>query len=356
MLWYGTSYGRAEVLSRLRHVGQAAGLRSTFSYSNVLYLAAGEALAARAGTSWDDFLSQRVFAPLGMASTRTGVRGLEAVRNVARPHSDRLGDMRPVPFRDGDNVAPAAALLSNAQDMARWMKMLLGRGTLEGRKVLSPEVVEELFSPHMVVPRGAFSRQVRPESHLEAVGLGWFLRDWRGRLLVWNTGGMDGMSCSVGLLPEEGLGVVVLTNGPRTSFPEALVARALEAYTRAPQQDWSHLRLEVSLAYRKRQQEAQAAQEAARQQGTRPTLALERYAGAYAQPLLGELTVAEEKGRLVVRLAGWEGEAEHWHHDTFRVRWSDPELGTSLLTFQLDAEGRPSRLLVEERGEFLRRG
>jgi CubicO group peptidase (beta-lactamase class C family) len=231
-------------------------------------------------------------------------------------------------------VAPAAALVSNAQDMARWMRMLLGRGSLEGRKVLNPETVETLFSPHMVVGRGPFSRQIRPESHLEAAGFGWMLRDWHGRLLVWNTGGMDGMSSSVGLLPEENLGIIVLTNGGRTSLPEALVAWLLDVYTG----------------------KARKTQEEARVRDTKPTLPLARYAGTYAQPLLGELTVAEQKGRLVVRLAGWEGEAEHWHLDTFRVKWSDPERGTARLTFQLDAEGAPTRLMVEDWGEFQRRG
>jgi CubicO group peptidase (beta-lactamase class C family) len=230
----GTTYSRADILSRLRHVNQAAGLRSTFSYSNVLYLVAGEALGTRAGTSWDDLVRKRLFEPLGMASSHTGMRGLDKVRNVARPHSDVTGEMHPVPFLDGDNVAPAAALVSNAHDMARWVRMLLGHGTLEGHKVLSQETVRELFSPQMVIPRGPFSRQIRPESHLEAAGFGWMLRDWRGMLLVWNTGGMDGMTSSVGLLPEDNLGVIVLTNGGRTSFPEALVARILDAYTGQP--------------------------------------------------------------------------------------------------------------------------
>lgn len=355
-LWYGTTYSRADILSRLRHVTQASGLRSTFSYSNVLYLVAGEALATRAGSSWDDLVRKRLFEPLGMTASRTGVRGLDKVRNVARPHSDAVGEMHPIAFLDGDNVAPAAALVSNAQDMARWMRMLLGRGSLEGHKVLSPETVETLFSPHMVVPRGPYSRQIRPESHLEAAGLGWMLRDWHGRLLVWNTGGMDGMSSSVGLLPEENLGIIVLTNGGRTSFPEALVARLLEVYTGKAETDWSWKRLQASLAFRQRQVAARQAREEARVRDTKPTLPLARYTGTYAQSLLGELTVAEQKGRLMVRLAGWEGEAEHWHLDTFRVKWSDPERGTVRLTFQLDAEGTPTRLVVEDWGEFQRRG
>jgi hypothetical protein len=240
--------------------------------------------------------------------------------------------------------------------VARWLQLLLGRGTLEGRQVLRAETVEALHTPQMVLPRGPFTRKLYPESHFDAAGLGWVLKDHRGRWMVWNTGGMDGMSCSAALLPEEGLGVVVLTNGARTSFPEALVYRVVDAYLGAPARDWSRVRLETSLEFRAKQKQAERAQEQARLAGTKPTLPLARYAGTYAQRLMGDARVAVEQERLRVRLAGWEGAAEHWHHDTFRVTWSNPELGTSFLTFQLDADGAPTRLVLQEVGAFERQG
>jgi CubicO group peptidase (beta-lactamase class C family) len=355
-LWYGTTYGRQDILARLRHLEQASGLRTTYSYSNVLYLVAGEVAAARAGMSWDDLVRTRLFEPLGMRSTGTRLEELLKRPNRARPHVDRTGSATPIAHLDGGNVGPAAAIHSNVKDMARWLQLMLGRGTLDGKKVLSAEVVDALHTPQTLIPRGAFARKLFPESHLDAAGMGWVLKDHRGKWMVWNTGGMDGMSCSAALLPEEGLGVVVLTNGPRISFPEALVYRVVDAYLGAPAKDWSRLRLEASLEHRARQKQAELAQEKARIAGTKPTLPLARYAGTYAQRLMGEASVTVERETLRVRLAGWEGEAEHWHHDTFRVTWSNPELGTSLLTFQLDADGAPSRLVLQEVGAFERQG
>ncbi len=354
-LWYGTKYTRKDIIARLRHLEQQAGLRGTVTYSNVMYLVAGEAAAARAGMSWDSLVRKRLFEPLGMSSTGTHVEELAALSNVATPHVDRTGEPRPARWMDGSAVGPAAAIHSNARDLARWLLMLLGKGTLEGKRVLSPEVVEELHTPQMPLRRDALTRRLFPESHLDAHGLGWLLKDHRGRWMVWNTGGMDGMTCSAALLPEEALGVIVLTNGPRTSFPEALVYRVVDSYLGAPVKDWNKLRLEVSLEYRKKQKEAEQAQEAARMTGTRPSLPLERYAGTYSRPLLGELTVSADKGRLRVGFAGWEGEAEHWHHDTFRVKWKNEALGTALVTFHLDAQGNPTRGVVQDLGEFERR-
>jgi hypothetical protein len=206
----------------------------------------------------------------------------------------------------------------------------------------------------MLLRREALGRRLYPESHLDAHGMGWLLKDYRGRWMVWNTGGMDGMSCSTALLPEENLAVIVLTNGPRTSFPEALVYRVVDSYLGAPVKDWNKLRLEISLEYRKKQKAAEQAQEAARVTGTKPGLPLERYAGTYARPLLGALTVSADKGALRVGFAGWEGQAEHWHYDTFRVKWKNEALGTSLVTFQLDARGAPARMVVQDLGEFER--
>jgi CubicO group peptidase (beta-lactamase class C family) len=361
-LWTYAGYDRAEILARLRFLGQSAGLRASFSYQNVLYLVAGEVLAARTGQRWEEFIATRLFAPLDMRSTSATGQPIAGNSNVAQPHSD-AGDppqARPIAAEGSSSVAPAAAIHSSAADLSHWLLMLLGRGSYAGRRVLQPATVDALFTPQMLIDFEPALKALYPESHFQAYGLGWVVQDYRGRLVVWNTGGLHGMACSAALIPEERLGVVVLTNGPRISLPEALVFRVLDGYLGAspPAKDWSGLRLKASLARRARLAQAERTAEKARMQGTRPTLPLERYAGVYEQPLLGAVTITPQAAgdrRITLQVGhGLVGDLSHWHYDTFRITWRNPLFGTALATFALDPSGAPSRLLIEELGEFRR--
>jgi len=353
LLWLDTGFDRREILRRLRYVGQGAPFRTTYTYLNVHYLALGEVVAARAGQSWDDFVRTRIFEPLGMRRSTTSVRALEGVENVASPHTQRGGVLSPVPYRELDNIAPAAAINSSAAEMANWLLFWLGRGSFEGKRLLSEGAFEEIWKPQMLMGLGKIGRSLYPESHFAAYGMGWVLQDYRGRFVVWNTGGMDGMSCSMAMIPEEGLGVVVLSNLPYTGLPEGTLYRILDAYLGAPEKDWSRIRLDLSLSSRKRGEEAQRAREGARDAGAKPSFALDRYAGVYAQDLMGEARVEHGEHGLVLRIAGnVVGDLEPWRGDVFRAVFRDASLGTGMCRFKTDAREGVVGFELDDYGEF----
>jgi len=355
LLWFGTGYDRDELMRRLRHVPQAAGLRSTYSYQNVLYLAAGQAVARVAGKTWDDFVKERIFAPLGMRRSNTSIRALEGDENVARPHTIRGGSLRAIPYRNIDNIGPAASVNASVSDMARWLLLHLDRGEFEGKRLLSEKTEGEIFAPQMLMGLGAVGKRLYPASHFAAYGLGWVLQDYRGRLVAWNTGGMDGMSSSAALVPEEGLGVVVLSNLPYTGLPEGMIFRVIDAYLGAPEKDWSRVRLDLSLASRKRAREAQDKREGAREEDKKPSLPLDRYAGTYEQAMMGEAVIEMREGRLTLRLgASLRGDLEPWRGDAFRVTFADAELGTAMCRFSLDPKGAVTALELDDHGRFER--
>src|SRR5918993_1303981 len=86
LLWYGTEYDRDEILRRARHIRPSWSLRSRFGYQNLMYLAAGQLVARVGGKSWDEFVRQRIFSPLGMTASGTSIRDLSSSDNVASPH------------------------------------------------------------------------------------------------------------------------------------------------------------------------------------------------------------------------------------------------------------------------------
>ena len=359
MWWPPTTFTRAEIVSGIRYLPPASSFRSRYAYSNVMYVAAGEVVAAVSGRSWDDFLRERIVSPLGMARTTTSTSAL--ADNVAAPHLEVAGVVRPIPVMSFDNVGAAGAVHSSASDMARWVKMLLecGRKGLPPGETcpLKPEAIQRMWTAQFALgtpdpPAGLETLK----ANFAAYGLGFGLRDYRGRKVASHTGGLPGYVSQVALVPEERLGVVVLTNQEETGAFEAVRYRVFDEYLGAPAPpvDWVAAFRKRAEDERKKAEEAVAKAAAARDSASRPSLPLAKYAGRYRDPWYGEVAIAEEGGRLVLtmtRTPGMVGDLEHWQHDTFVARWrqafmSDESPADAYVSFALRPDASIERVTM----------
>jgi hypothetical protein len=189
--------------------------------------------------------------------------------------------------------------------------------------------------------------------------MGWFLSDYRDRKVVAHGGNIDGMTAVVGMMPEEEVGVVVLTNLNGNYLTYSVMTRIFDHYLGDPEggmRDWSAELLDELGALRAEAETQEAEVEASRVAGTSPSAALEEYAGTYRHPMFGELSLSLEGDVLVAsRGSQWIGDAEHWHHDTFRVEWRDRMMGESYLTIRLDLMGVPEAISIQGmEGDFER--
>jgi CubicO group peptidase (beta-lactamase class C family) len=352
MVWYGAPIGRDEVVRRLRYAKPSSSFRSKFGYQNMMYLAAGQVIPAVSGKSWDDFVQERIFAPLGMTASSTTVTALRGAPDVASPHQKVDDKLQVIPYRNIDNIGPAGSINSNVVDMAQWVRLQLNEGRVKKDRLLSSGAVREMHTPHTIVPlRGALAKLV-PESHFSTYGLGWGMQDYRGRLVLSHGGGIDGMISEVALVPEEKLGLVILTNYSPNQLTLALMYRIIDAYLGARPRDWSAELLKTFKEAEKLRKEAEAKEEKERVKDTRPSLPLAKYAGTYKDDLYGEVKVALEKGKVVVRYGpSFVGDLEHWHYDTFRATWRDRTVEKSLVSFRLDARGKVAEARVRVHAE-----
>jgi CubicO group peptidase (beta-lactamase class C family) len=344
-LWYASGSSTEEILRRLRFLRPFAAPRSQYQYNNNAYMVAGQVVQSASGMPWGEFVRRRILEPLGMRETLTGFAGLDARGNVATPHLKVDGAVRPIAYRDFDNIGPAGAMNSSVHDVARWIRFQLAGGEANGQRLVTPLQHREMLTPQFIIPRDQYYPAARLASpHFTAYGLGWFMQDYRGRQLAMHTGSIDGMTALVAMVPEERLGLVVLINLDHAELRHALMYRIIDAYLGGPPRDWSAELRPLYQGMEARGEVARRERESRRVEGTRPSLALDAYAGTYADPdsLVGRLTVSVRDGRLVASMAGGAiaGELEHWHYDVFRARWADVSLGTSFLTFSIDPEGR----------------
>lgn len=357
-VWYGTSFTREEILHRVRFCDPERSFRSRFGYQNIMFLAAGRVVARLTGERWDRFVEERIFAPLGMERSSTSVDSLRGMSNVASPHAEVGDTVRAIEWRDIDNIGPAGSVNSSVAEMAQWIRLQLGEGSYEGERLIPAAAVREMHTPQTLIRREAPWDRTFPESHLLAYGLGWFLHDYRDRMVVEHGGAIDGMRAQVTLVPEEELGLVVLTNmGTSTGLGTALQYRVLDAYLDAGERDWAARYLAVTDSLEAEQEKQERELREARAGDTEPSLPLAQYAGTYADSLYGEIDVRHEDGTLTMAYESFEGTLEHWHHDTFRARFRDAlsaemGLGATLFTFRLDATGRVEALEAPGMGRF----
>lgn len=356
LIWYGSDRTIPEVLKLVRFIPPDHGFRDRFGYCNLTFLAAGEIIPVVTGTRWDDFIKQRFFGPLGMTRSNTTVRDLEGVENVARPHTLIDGEVVAISYRDLDNTGPAGGINSCVQDWTRWMRTQLNGGMLDDKRIVPGAVLRETHTPqNLIRPIPARNRALFPSSHFFAYGLGWFLQDYHGRIVLSHGGGMDGMLSLTVLLPEEKLGVVVLTNYDEQDLYRAIPYRVVDAYLDVEPRDWSGELLEER---RRRLAREKAAESNAtpEHENPRPSLDLARYAGTYRNDALGNASITVNEGALrleIERNAGLKAKLRHKDGDLFEGTWADPYLRTSRIPFRLDAGGRPVEFRIIVRPDFI---
>jgi CubicO group peptidase (beta-lactamase class C family) len=345
LFWPHTTYTREEIIYKLRFMKPASSFRSHYAYDNLLYMTAGQIIPAVTGTSWDDYIRQRIFTPLGMTHSTVSNANIKPSDDVAFPHSRLTGRLQVIPFEILDNAGPAGSINSCAADMAKWVQLQLNRGKFPDRegRLFSEQRSQEMWSPQTILPIGD------PPPALAALkpsfadyALGWGLRDYHGRKLVGHTGGVGGFVSRVMLVPEKNLGVVVLINAEEDGAFDSILFHILDHYFNLPATDWI-------AAYKSREdtQEKEAAEttkkaEAARAADSKPSLPLEKYAGVYNDAWYGPITIRTEGAGLVITFDHTPtmiGNLQPWQHDTFKAHWRDRTIEDAFITFALNPDG-----------------
>ena len=345
LFWPHSTYTRAEVIYKLRFMKPQSSFRSHFAYDNLLYMTAGQIIPAVTGTSWDDYVRDHIFASLGMTHSTTTNANFKTADDYASPHAPVDGKLQAIPFEGLDNAAPAGSINSCAADMAKWVQLQLNHGKFTGRegRLFSEERSKEMWTPQTILPT---PDPAPPLAALKAnfadYGLGWFLRDYHGRKLVGHTGGVAGFVSRVMLVPEENLGVVVLTNAEEGGAFDSILYHVLDFYFHLPSKDWI-------AAYKavKDKEEADAAETMKKAEGTRdanskPSLPLAKYAGVYNDAWYGPITIKSENGGLTISFdhtPGMVGDLQHWQYDTFKAHWRVRTIEDAFITFALNPDG-----------------
>jgi CubicO group peptidase (beta-lactamase class C family) len=346
LLWWPPStYDRKEIARRLRFIPPASSFRSAYAYDNVLYLVAGEVIEALGGQSWEDFVSTRILAKVGMASSNVRHSAAGQPGNIAAPHAAVDGKVRPVQPFDSDNTNPAGGINSCAEDMAKWLRVLLNEGALPGgARLFSAATWREVTTPVTPQPNGPPPPELPAlRSNSRAYALGLEVRDFRGYRVLTHTGGLPGYLSRVLMIPDLKLGIAVLTNQESGEAFDAIAYAIADGYIGGAQSSWLTGYEKIQARNAARAAEADRRTASSRNAASKPSLPPERYAGTYRDAWYGDVHIANEGGKLVIRFGRTPllvGDLEHWQYDTFVARWRERELrADAFVTFSLKPDG-----------------
>lgn len=323
VLWYRSTLSAEEIIRRVRYLPKAYDFRAGYGYSNVMYLTAGEVIETVSGKSWHEYIEDHFFEPLGMNRSITSIKDLQRTGNYATPHKIADDSHVPMPWEEWATVAAMGGIISSVEDMSKWMIFNLNHGILRDDTLLSKQSRNALWTPHNVhaVDHTSNDKSV----HIRGYALGWTVSDYHGRYRVGHTGGYSGMLSAVAMIPDEKLGIVVLTNGLKGIYTP-LINYTIDAFLKLPEKDWSAEALARAKNFRDTRIEER---KKSRVLNTKPTLSAEKYAGVYHTPVYGNITVKNSGGKLQLSFEhtpDLSADLEHWHQDVWEIKWHKPGL------------------------------
>lgn len=346
---------RDEILAGIKHIEPVSEFRTQWGVNFHMSLAAGEVIPACVGESWDDFIQERLFTPIGMVDSVTGPHLLSGCSNVVVPHDRDANHLVPIPHTQTSNIGPATSIYSSAADMARWLNFQLSEGKVGEKTIIPEEELSFMRSNHMPINM-AFPGL---SAHFVNQGLGLYISDSRmGYKLYGNGGDIDGMEAYHVFVPELNLGIAIMVNSI-IAMPQCLIAWILDRYTGATHKNWLNDILSVAESENGSYfLSLETSRQAASDSSKPATFPISDYAGVYRHALLGDLTVEAIDGALSFTLGtSYTGNLHHANHDTFFIKVTSPRYSKLFFSgpaqFRLDFTGKLSSVFVADR-EFLK--
>jgi CubicO group peptidase (beta-lactamase class C family) len=319
LLWYNSTLARDELVGRLRYLQPNKDLRYLFQYNNLMFLTAGVLEQHVTGMRWEDLVRQRIFGPLGMTGSNFSVTDSQKTPDFAKPYQNAKDTVVEIPFRGIDEIAPAGAINSNAEDMVRYLLFHMNHGQADGKPLLSRANSDMMRTPQMVIP-GVLQF---PESGFTSYGMGFFITTYRGHIAVSHGGAIDGFTALLAFLPRDNIGVVILTNlsADKNPLPNILYLNVADRLLGLSQIPWSERIAEQLKKGEEAEKEAKQKGYTAPRPGTHPSHDLAEYVGDYENPGYGVLRIdpGKQPGELQITYNRITAPLGHFHYDVFQA-------------------------------------
>jgi CubicO group peptidase (beta-lactamase class C family) len=332
--FYNTNLARYEVIDRLGKMKATYPFRTTWGYTNAAFLTAGEIIPRVIGKPWEVYLKESIFAPLGMGNTLALSADMPKALNRTVPHTLVDNRLTAIPYALIDGLAPAGSISSSVNDLSKWVMALLNDGKVGNRQVIASAAIQATRQPQDIV---GSVKHLNGETNYELYGLGWQIQDYSNHRIFMHTGGVNGYLTSVTLVPQDKLGIIVLTNTDQNELYDALRWEIMDAYFKQKFRNYSEVYLSQYKAAATRQLVTDRKLRDTVALAPKPKLSLGDYTGKYTNDFYGNMNITEgENGQLEMRFEHHPkmyAKLQALGGNRFYVTFSDPTLGKAVFPF-----------------------
>jgi CubicO group peptidase (beta-lactamase class C family) len=350
MIWYKSDFTRKDLFDRLKYLEPSQPLRTGFLYNNLMYVSAGYIIELLSGKTWEQFVQERIFDPLGMSRTFFAVSEMTADPDHGVPYNEKRDTtiLNEIPiYEDKQAVGPAGSVISNINDMSKWLIALMNGGRYEGKQVIPEAVLKATLAPSIAMPNTGLDNKGYTEILNSVYGMGRWTTSYKGHLMAYHGGDLPGFHSQISMMPTDSIGVIVFVIGDQSSPLYNIITYNI--YERLLGMDltpWSERALADRDKAKAAGREGRSKAGADRIEGTVPSHKLEDYAGEYEHPAYGIMKINLKYGdslqfdfhNIVLPLS-------HYHYDRFDSP-NDEEYGLWSLNFMTDPSGAISSLVV----------
>jgi len=360
-IWYQAPDSRKQLFGKLKFMEPKEPPRTIFLYNNMMYAAAGYLVELQSGKTWEEFVRDRVFKPLEMSNSLFSVAEMVTRPDFGVAYTEKRDsfEIYRIPYyEDTEGMAPAGAIISNLEDMSHWLIALMNEGKYKGKQVLPAAVLKATIQP--AIAQANTLAEVRGwwEILNPTYGMGRSTSSYRGHLLTYHGGDLDGFHSQVSFMPRERIGVLVAVIGDHAAILYNLVSyNVYERLLGLDQTPWTTRWLDVRLKGKKAATESRAKAGADQVKNTRPSHPLEAYVGQYEHPAYGLLKITQKDGQLQFDFHKIAFPMTHYHYDRFDTP-DDERYGKWSVNFGTSAQGDVDRALMsldEAEAAFTRR-
>lgn len=345
-IWFYSNFSRHELFNKLKYCEPNYGFRETFEYNNFMYMAAGEIIQLVSGKTWEEYVRERIFKPLGMELSNFTIEDMEKTPDYAKPYMNNYLDNKIIAIQYNRNlqgIGPAGSINSNINEMANWVTCQMDKGRFKDKQVIPSSIIEETMKPAFI---SDFYDAKDKEFSCGLYGMGRVMTTYKGHLMSEHGGAIDGFRSRVTIFPDDDLGIIILYNTQTQPLRDLLQYEIADRMMELEKTDW-HGRL---MDWRKKNIEnskkSLVEKKPLKIQNTKPSHKLADYIGEFANEIYGKITVKLVGKQLWFQFYIFEFPLKHIHYDQFETP-DHKQYGQYKVAFLTNNQGMIDQIKME---------
>ena len=321
LIWYKSDFTRKDLFEKLKYLEPSQPLRQGFIYNNLMYIASGYIVVLLTQKTWEDFVKEKIFLPLGMNNTVFSIKDMLKQKDIFVPYDEKRDTtiLYQIPYyEDTEAVGPAGSIVSNINDLSKWLIAQMNGGKYNGKQVIPEDIIKATLIPAIPIDNSTNLEKKYFELLNPVYGMARFSASYRGHLITYHGGDLNGIHSQISFMPADSIGVIVFTIGDHTSpLYNTITFNIYERLLGMDETPWSQRRLADRIKGKEASREGRSKAGMDRVPDTKPSHPLEDYAGQFENAAYGAINISMKDEQLQFNFHHIVLPLTHYHYDRF---------------------------------------